>query len=59
MVILKNILAELVTIREEVQEIRILLESEYLPEFEVKKDENGKRVRIPLSREAALKSLRR
>ena len=56
---LKKILTEIVTIREEIQEIRVLLESEYLPEFETKTDENGKRIRVQLSREAALKSLRR
>lgn len=53
-----KILKELRLIRKELQNIREVLESAMLPHYKVEV-KDGKPVRVPLDREAALKELRK
>lgn len=56
--ILKKIHEELVLIRKELQKIREILEFAFLPQYRVEVKE-GKHIKVPLNRKAALKELRK
>ena len=49
---------ELILIRKELQDIKEILESVMVPRYRVER-KDGKLIRTPISREAALKELRR
>lgn len=53
-----KILTELILIRKELQNIREVLESTALPHYKVVV-QDGKHIKVPLNREAALKELRK
>ena len=49
---------ELILIRKELQDVKEILESVMVPRYRVER-KDGKLIRTPISREAALKELRR